>query len=59
MLRKWPCSTSPGILNSGKLNQSVTCKFPYLIVKNVSYGLISLKLPLKFTQPLAHSYQTI
>ena len=59
MLGKWPCSTSPGILNSGKLNQSVTCEFLYLIVKNVSYGLILLKLPLKFTQPLAHSYQTI
>ena len=41
-LYKYNCSTSTGISNSGKLNQSVTCKLLHLIVENVSYGLTLL-----------------
>ena len=41
-LYKYNCSTSTGISNSWKLNQSVTCKFLHLIVENVSYGLTLL-----------------
>ena len=47
---KGHCSTSTGISNSVKLNQSLTCKFLNLIVKNVSHGLALLKQPLTFTQ---------